>query len=253
MDCLSDDQVLAEADGQAFTCAHATATWRYVSAVAGRPLPARDRGRVNAELRDRFRADPGTGLALAQRSVDELARLEALPWPGQAEERGRLGWQAVSGKGLITESLPATFGVQKRGIAPWVTDDEAQLVLAEADVEGWIHYTSLCREVQEGGPLALSVADRLPAYRSIRTRFEAADRGGKVALLSVGPYWASIKDHWASASYERQQAWMAAAPLPPPMVATSLGYVEALLAGEPERHMRAFHDQLGPFRLQVPR
>ena len=80
-----------------------------------------------------------------------------------------------------------------------------------------------------------------------------ARAAGKIALTAVGPFWSDVRARWAADSYEEQQAWIRAAPLPPPMTATSIGYVEALTDGDVVAHVRALHERLGPLRLGVPR
>jgi hypothetical protein len=80
-------------------------------------------------------------------------------------------------------------------------------------------------------------------------RFSTGSRADKVAIAALGPIWGSVKERWQSASYDQQQAWIAAAPLPPPMTATSLGYADAIFAGDVARHVQVLNEVLGPFHV----
>ena len=80
-------------------------------------------------------------------------------------------------------------------------------------------------------------------------RFEAGSRDERLALVSLGPFWGQIQERWQAVPYERQQKWIAAAPLPPPMTATSLGYLQAVVEGSVVQHVASVHDVLGPFSL----
>jgi len=82
-------------------------------------------------------------------------------------------------------------------------------------------------------------------------RYDAGSREEKVALSAIGAFWPEVRKVWRAVPYERQQAWVAAAPLPPPMVATSKGYLSTLLEGNVAAHARVLHESLGPFHLGV--
>jgi hypothetical protein len=71
-------------------------------------------------------------------------------------------------------------------------------------------------------------------------------------MSAVGGWWSQVRESWARASYDEQRAWIAAAPLPPPMTATSLGYAEAVFDGDVALHARVLAEKLGPFRPSVP-
>lgn len=234
-------------------CADARGGITYLELLAARALDPDARQRVLRELRARAAEDRGqveaaladAGLALA--ALAELSGLEL------AETRSRMAWGALHGAGAFPEaSFPVTAGVLRLAVAPWSQDDALQLVLTEMDVEGWIRYASLAREVQGGEPLRVSMADRVSIYRTVRTRWAELDAAGKIGLVSFGAFWPAVRSRWLAASYERQQGWIHAAPLPPPMTGTSTAYVEALTAGSPAAHARAFHAALGPLGMPTP-
>ena len=87
----------------------------------------------------------------------------------------------------------------------------------------------------------------------VQERFVDASRADRIALSAVGPYWPAARDAWAMATYERQQGWIATAPLPPPMTATSLGYIGALIEGDLDGLASTLHEHLGPLPLTQER
>jgi hypothetical protein len=143
--------------------------------------------------------------------------------------------------------------VLERALAPWSTDTEHKLLLTEMDIEGWIKYASLCREIQGGSPLTLSVADRVVLYRQIVSAFEGKSREEQLSVLSMGPIWPSMQERWPGVTYEIQQAWVEAAPLPGPMTATSLGYSGAVFDEDLRSHALALHSAMGRLPLGVAR
>ena len=108
---------------------------------------------------------------------------------------------------------------------------------------------SLCREVQGGTPLRISVADKVTTYRMVEEKFEATDTAQRLAMLSVGAFWGEVRRRWKGATYEEQQEWIQFAPLPPPMTATSLGYFEAVLETNAALMAESLHERLGPFEM----
>lgn len=247
IDCSDPEATAAEHGELQLSCAEANLAVDHLQLLAGRPLTEPQRQKLLRAVAAAFRGDVrGTrewvrALPVQGRSIEAASGLEG------AERRGTHAWLAAKGEGLPPN--PDLRAVYAEALAVWARDDEEQLALTEMDIEGWIHYASLCREVQGGGPLRLSVADRVQVYRMVQTAFEEGTRAEQLALLAVGPYWAQIREGWQMASYERQQAWIAAAPLPPPMTATSLGYVEALLQGDLRRHVDVLHRKIGPFTM----
>jgi len=86
-------------------------------------------------------------------------------------------------------------------------------------------------------------------YRDLRVRFRQAEPADQIALVAIGPFWQGIAARWQAASYEQQQAWARAAPLPPPMTASSLVYAEAVFDLPLARSAATLHEHLGPLRL----
>lgn len=247
--CDDPAQAVAEAGGQALTCGQATQVADYVEALAGRPLVSGDEGIVVGAVAGRFSADPAGTVAWLGTVSAALADLQGRHGLDLAEARSGRAWAAQAGQDLVRASDGDLWNVQDRALSIWTKDDEERLALTEADIEAWIRYASLCREVQGGQSLRVSVADRVTVYQILMDRFDAGDRATQVALSGFGPHWTAVRDAWQAASYEEQQRWIAAAPLPPPMTATSKGYLEALIAGDLPRHVQILDDELGPFRL----
>lgn len=249
VDCSDPTRVAAKAGEEQLVCSEATQVADYLHLLAGRALTREQRDRVVQGVAGWFEKDP----VAARKWLDEIETsgraIEGLTGLQGAERRGELVWQAIRGEGLVRPEHDAIWTVQQTALAVWAQDDDERLALTEMDIEGWLHYASLCREVQGGGPLRLSVADRVQVYRMIQAAFESGSREEQIALLAIGPYWSQIREGWQMASYERQQSWIQAAPLPPPMTATSLGYTEALLQGDLVKHARVLHERIGPFTM----
>ena len=249
VDCSSPEQVLVEHGERALTCHEATWAVDYVELLAGRAVPKADRRIALGEVVDRFEDDPvatETWLEQVRSGGWELTSLQGLKG---AEARATRVWAAQAGQDVIDKNHGDLWNVQKRALSVWSVADDDQLALTESDIEAWIRYASLCREVQQGGVLRISVADRVSVYRMAQERFEHGTRPDRVAMTAFGAYWQQITDAWQAASYERQQAWIAAAPLPPPMTATSLGYAGAIFEGDVGLHAKVVQDKLGPFIL----
>ncbi|MFT5454096.1 MAG: hypothetical protein ACI9K2_000572 [Myxococcota bacterium] len=252
IDC-SDLSTLLVDGPEPLTCAAAEVPRHYLGLLAARPMTEGDRQVLLRHVRDRHTHDPAATQAWLARVSTAGSELETLWGLAGAERRATRVWEAIAGVGVISEADGDAWSVQSRALAVWARDDASKLAITEADVEGWITYASLCREVQGGGVLRLSVADRVTVYRILVERYDEADRRGRIAIAAMGPFWPAVQDGWAMAPYARQQAWIAAAPLPPPMTATSLGYVEALLGGDLSTHAAALHDLLGPLPVTQER
>jgi hypothetical protein len=246
--CEAPDQVLAESSGDTLSCADVTHVQGWIELLAGRPLQHNGRERLPRLLVDRFEGDAAGTRALIASVRERGAKLESTTRMKGGWARSEAVWEAKTGRSLITEDDPL-WNLQSDALSVWAWDDDSKLALTEADVEGWITYASLCRQVQGGGVLKISVADRVTAYRMVIDRFEYGDRNEKLALVAIGPFWHQIKERWQASPYERQQAWIGAAPLPPPMTSSSLGYLEAILQGDVAKHAATLHDVLGPFSL----
>ncbi len=243
--CDSTDQVLAEG----LTCEDARHVEGWIELLAGRALQHGGTRRLPAALLELHQKDPSA----LRKLLDEIdaagAKLELVPGPKGAEARSLAVWEAHREKGPIRPDDGSLWNIQRDALSVWAWNDDDKLALTEADIEGWLTYASLCREVQNGGVLRISVADRVTAYRVLVDRFEGGSREERLSLASVGPFWEQIRDRWQAVPYERQQAWIGAAPLPPPMTATSLGYLQAIAEGPIVQHAGTLHEVLGPFSL----
>jgi len=249
--CDDPSQALAGAGDAALTCADAGVAERYVEVLSGRTLGDSDRRELAKGLVRRYKRDPvgtRTQLASAKKAHDALMTLTGLD---AAEQRSTLVYHAATGTGAFGKDDDDLKEVLERSVAVWKRSDAEKLALTEVDIEGWIYYASLCREVQDASPLRLSVADRVVIYRDIQERYGELDRPGKIAMSGIGAFWPNIKAHWQIATYEEQQQWIRRAPLPPPMVSTSKAYLAAIFEGDVVEHARILQRALGPFRLGV--
>jgi len=246
--CSSPEQVLVDDGDGALTCADVDKVEAWIELIAGRPLQHNGGPRLVEALMGRFRDDEaGTRALLADIEARGRA-LEATTGLKGGRARSEAAWAAHTGHSAIKEGDPL-WNIQRDALSVWAWSNEEKLALTEADVEGWIRYASLCRQVQGGGTLRISVADRVAVYRVVVDRFEGGDRNDKLALVGIGPFWQQMHDRWNASPYERQQKWIGAAPLPPGMTTDSMGYLEAVLAGDLAAHVTTMHDVLGPFSL----
>ncbi len=249
--CSSPEQVLTTAGERQLRCEDAQIVGRYVQLLAGRPSSPRDRTRILTEVRDRWSGDPNAGDAWIAEIRTAILGFEGKQGLDGAEKRSSEVWKVSHGDGLITSEDTQLWSVLSVRMKVWASDDDEKLALTESDIEGWILYASLCREVQGGGAMRLSVSDRQALYNTVRDRWNNGTRADLTALVALGPYWSQARRSWKSASYEKQQAWISEAPLPPPMTATSLGYADAIFQGDLSRHVSVIHDKLGPFYVRV--
>lgn len=233
------------------TCADLGVAEDWVAVLGGRPVPSKARRRLRSELVSAWRADPASARLSLERARADTELLTSGHGLEVAELRSHAAWQEVSGEGPLS-SLAEVGNPVASALSVWDRDDDEGLVLTEIDIEGWIYYASLCREVQGAGALRLSVSDRVAVYRAVRRRWAEVDRDGKIAMTGLGAFWEGAKGRWQAADYAHQQAWIQAAPLPPPMTATSLGYITSLLEGPLERHVEVLHGYLGPLGLRSP-
>ncbi len=248
VDCSQDTTVLAKSGDRELTCAEAATAQRYVVVLAGRPVDPIVRDNLRKALVKDFANDAAATEAAVIRAGQLADELMALDGPSAAQRRSTHLYDALYADHPV---LPgAAHAVFEGHVAVWASHAADRLVLAEMDIEGWVFYSSLCREVQGGDPLRLSVGDRYSVYNDVKERFETGSRGEREALVSIGPFWWSVQDQWAAASYERQQAWIRAAPLPPPQNATSLAYMGSILEGDLPRHASTLHARLAPLGLR---
>lgn len=247
--CDSPATVLAEAGSDSLTCHEASWAIAYAEVLAGRAMPTGDRRVVLRSVVDAFDQDPAQTRASLEQIRLAGEALSVGTGARAAERRAHAVYEAHRGAGPVPASMTGVIGAQNRTLAVWSSHEETELALTEADIEAWIRYASLCREIQSGGPLRVSVADRVTVYRMVQERFEAGTRAEKVAMSRMGAIWPALADVWRASSPETQQAFIAAAPLPPPMTATSLGYVAAVFDGDVVGHLDAVGRHLGPFTV----
>jgi hypothetical protein len=230
IECPTPDTVVV-AGGDPLRCADLDQAVGWVRAEAGRPLARGDDARIRASLVASFREDPERTKERLRDAAASAARLDP-PGPETAVARSRALWESANGEGPFRGADGDVPHVWRTAVHVWAEHDGDRLAIGEADVEGWIHLASLCREIQGGGPLRLSVADRVVAYRLVTDRFVHGTERDRVGLASVGGGWERIAAAWEAAPYDAQQAFARAAPLPPPMTASSLGYAEAIFTGD---------------------
>jgi hypothetical protein len=246
--CDGAEQVLAEASGDTLTCGDADIVVQWTELLANRTA-ARERPLIRGAIRERFKADPVAARAWLDNVDAERQELRTLKSFEGAALRSEAVYRMSKGDGLVTSDDGTLWTSVEEAITVWAKHDEDRLALTESDIEGWINYGSLCREVQGGTTLRISVADRLDVYRIVRERWNNGTRAERIALAAMGPYWPAVRGRWQAASYDQQQAWIKAAPLPPPMTATSLGYMQAILEGDMVGHVATLHTQLGPLTM----
>lgn len=221
----------------------------WIQLLAGRALTQGDVPVVHRAVADAWKADQTrTGPWLAEIGAARTALAARTDLAG-AEARAAAVYAAAKVGSPIGPDHAELASVQKRALAVWTHHDGDRLALTEADFEGWIRYASLCREAQGASALRISVADRVAVYAMLTDRFSTATREERIAMSAIGGYWPQIREAWKRAPYDEQRSWIAAAPLPPPMTATSLGYVEALFRGDVAAHARIVIEHLGPFRI----
>jgi hypothetical protein len=252
VDCREPDRVLAEQGGDVLSCRDARVVASWIELLAGRPVAGGDRGVAHAAVADQFRSDPVATRALVESARREGAALAAKTGLDGAEARAHHVFLADRGEGVIRAEHDRLWNLQSKALSVWTKDEEEQLAVTESDLEAWIRYASLCREAQGAGVLRISVGDRVTVYQTLIDRFDTGDRATQVGVVAFGAVWDDVRDRWKGASYERQQAWVSAAPLPPPMTASSMGYADAVFQGDLAGHARALHDALGPLAVGDP-
>lgn len=248
--CTIPELVLAGDGDAALTCGDVDEVQDWISLLAGRPVAGGDR--IRATLVAEYQGDSvatQAWLASVRTAANELG---AMRGPTGAEARAQHVWRAATDQGFVQSRHGDLWNLQKAALSIWATSDEEQLALTEADIEGWLHYASLCREMQRAGPLKLSFADRVPAYQTVSERFLSGSRAEKIALSRMGHAWPHVREAWGAASYDKQQAVIVATPLPPPMTSTSLGYVHAVIELDLVAAATNIDEQLGPFTVKAP-
>ena len=246
--CDTPKTVLAVKEGAELICSDLLPVREHLGLLAGRRLEKRASARLDAVYRGQFLKSP--------RVVTEHIAAHAEEWSALRKTRGldavRTRSQEIiqhldKGENKLTE-IEAVLLAER--VAVWARDDSQKLLFTESDIEGWIRYLSLLREVQGGIPLVLSVADRAYAYKLLIDRFESGTAEQKVAIVQTGSLWYAMAEAWRAASYEQQQGWIANAPLPPPMTEASLGYVEVAIQSDPVLHAAVMEAHFGALRLK---
>ncbi|MEQ1572093.1 MAG: hypothetical protein ABMA64_41075 [Myxococcota bacterium] len=249
VDCSREGATLVAATegAPALTCAEAGVVIDYLELLAGRPVPRGDQQLALGAIAHKYSADPAQTRGWIERARAGGTEIASAVGSRGAELRIARVWAADKGQDLITAADDDLWNVQQRTLSVWTHDDDEKTAMTESDLEAWIRYASLCREVQGGGVLRISVADRVTVYKALIERFDTGDRSTQVALASLGPIWTQVADAWQAANFEQQQGWIRAAPLPPPMTATSLAYAEAVFDSDVVLHVATLQQQLGPF------
>lgn len=246
--CATAEESFAVRGDDVLRCGAAQDVFAWAKRLAGRPLGTGTEG-IHAALREDFRANEGPmsavdrarrDRALIAEAGDAWAMASARSAQMAALVRGRSDWGPADGRWARAVSNAA---------AVWAVDASGTMALTESDIEGFLHLASLLRELQGGGPLRLSVADRQELYRDISDQFLVGSENDRAALVAIGPFWQGVTASWRSASYEQQQAFARAAPLPPPMEGTSKDYVRAVLQSDLPALVRALHQVLGPIPM----
>lgn len=236
--CTSPEQALTQG-ADPLRCSQVARARDDLALLAGRPLTVGVRDALQRDLTTAWTRDA----ASTRTQLDTLHQQATLPeGAAPAIARSHALWAALKADGPLTDSLSAAA-------VPWSVHDDDRMVLSEVDIEGWIFYASLAHEVGGGKALRVSVADRVHLYDVAKQRFSAGSTAEREALVSVGAVWPSVQQRWRAASYEQQQAWALAAPLPPVQDGTAAEYVEAVLRGDVVQHARALNETLGPLAL----
>ncbi|MFK7931761.1 MAG: hypothetical protein AB8H79_26530 [Myxococcota bacterium] len=235
------------------SCTDANVAIDYVAVLSARKVNATRRNVLLRDLGAHYTSDPAAVRADLTKAKDLIVQITGFAGMKAAERRSTAAWIALDGSGpLNAERYPNAGAILENRIAAWSIADEDKLVLTESDIEGWINYASLCREAQGADPLSLSVASRELLYRDLKRKFKDAGRAERIAMASMGPAWPQVERRWVAASYTKQQAWIKAAPFPPPMTASSMGYTGVLFEADLTPHAQILHDTLGPFKPVVP-
>ena len=250
VDCTEQAAIVAQVGDSALSCEQVAYVETWVELLSGRSLRPAVSDDLQKAVARSFLANP----------TDTLARVEKMRL-GAGDLRIQTGPQAAATRGhaLYSETRDGSIlpNEEARGILSasaklWTVHEADGLALAEADIEGWLSYASLCHEVQGGRPLRVSVGDRVALYAGVKERFDEGNAEERLALVSIGVFWFGVRERWKAAPYELQQEWIKAAPLPPPMTATTLGYLDTIVQGDVVAHSRELHGVLGPLRIHAP-
>jgi len=245
--CESPETVLSMVGDETLTCGDAATVRDYLQFLASRSLTANQMGRLYADLRKRHGSNPTKVRAQIARSIAITTESTQKSGLARAEYRSHAVWLARMEKGPFTQQHATEWDIFQNAVAVWARSDEQELALTEMDIEGWIRFGSLCREVQGGTPLRISLANREHIYHQMSRSFDTLQRSDQIGRVGIGMFWDAITLRWQSASYERQQSWIRVAPLPPAMNATSRAYMDAVMELPSGRSAEVLHSVLGPF------
>ena len=251
IDCPTPQTVVSQTEQGALTCEDLQSVREYVETLSSRPLRRQPLARLYVALRDAHQANAEQVRTQIKASAAWLETARKLRGLEAAEFRSHEVWRLRMNESRVVRKEDGTVRtIAMDAIAIWARSDSEKLALTEMDIEGWIRLGSLCREVQGGSSLKMSIASREQVYRFLRTEFSALPRKEQLGRVAIGPFWPSVEQRWQAASYEQQQAWIRVTPLPPPMTASSLAYMEAVLELSPSDMSAALHKSLGPHPLR---
>ncbi|MEN0063089.1 MAG: hypothetical protein AAGA48_13120 [Myxococcota bacterium] len=246
--CEEPTTVLRERDATVLDCRRADWLVEYWELLRASPLPLADRRLTRRALVSRFDADPKGTVALLDEVRNAGLSMMSLKGADATDRRSREVFAALHGQGLV-QGTDDLVQLQTKVLPTWGSADKAQVSLTEADVEAWIRYASLCREVQGGTALRISVADRVGVYRAVQKRFDEGPADVQRALGALGAMWPQVERAWQRANYLEQQEWIGKAPLPGPMTATSSEYARTIVSGDVVGHVQTLRKEFGPFTV----
>jgi len=249
--CASPEQVLASVDGAQMACADVERVANYRHWMMQQRVSDAQTAELLSVLVRWFEREPAQASTWLSDLSEQLAvRQRATGMEGALVHASAL-YEVNKGVDLWERADDSVRSNSAQSLLIWASDGEAQRVLTEPAIEAWIRYISLCRQVQGGGSLNLSVSDRAKIYGVFKDRFLNGDASEREATVGFGPYWPEMEAAWQAARYTKQQQWIAEAPLPPPVTSTSLGYVEWFLDhGRLKDHVVTFHRVLGPLSTE---
>lgn len=250
-DCSDPEKVLASVEGEQMACSDVERVLDYRRWLTQGRVNGAESTELTSSLVRWFEREPKrAGVWWSELSQVLLTRQTSTGLDGALVHASAL-YEANKGTGLWERADDNVRSKTRDALLIWAVDHTTQRALTEPAIEAWIRYISLCRQVQGGGSLNLSVSDRAKIYGVFKERFLNGDPSEREAAVGFGPYWPEMETAWQSARYSKQQQWIGEAPLPPPVTSTSLGYVEWFLDhGRLKEHVTTFHRILGPLSTE---
>ncbi len=221
-----------------------------ITHLAGRPVAEGERELLRRSLVGEARQNRAASVARMEGAAVELIELERASGIEGARLRSERMYDALGRVGVFADAPPDLGTVVSQSVSEWARSDEERLVLGESDIEGFLRYASLCREVQGGGALRLSIGDRGLVYQALIKRFNEGTPLDRTSMLAIGAGFWAAKEDWRAASYDRQREFAVGAPFPPPMTVTSVDYALAIVAGDLPAHAANLHATLGPLAIE---